>query len=100
MIIEIFEHIFPELTDRSAVERWVNGEAKPNMSEAGYELIRWGWVDAADQPPTLISIGEHETAESLKQVWQTKDMLAARDRFYSLFPDAKVSRRVLKVIEY
>ena len=71
MIIESFEHIFPESTDRSAVESWVSGVAKPNMAKAGYELIRWCWVDVAEQPPTLISIGEHETTEGLKQVWQT-----------------------------
>ena len=99
MIIEIFEHIFPESTDRSAVESWVNGEAKPNMAEAAYGLIRWCWVDAAEQPSTLISIGEHESPERLKHVWQTKDMVAARDQFYSLFPEAKVSRRILRVIE-
>jgi len=99
MIIESFEHIMPAETDRAAVEAWVNTVAKPNMAMAGYKHVRWCWLEATGQPPILISLGEYETVESLRQVWQIKEMLGARDEFYRLFPGAKVSRRVLQVIE-
>jgi hypothetical protein len=99
MVIESFEHIMPATTDRAKVKAWVSSVAKPNMAKAGYTLVRWCWVDAADQAPILISLGEHESVERLKEVWQKEEMLAARDDFYRLFPDAKVRRRVMSVIE-
>ena len=99
MIIESFEHILPASTDKSATETWINTAVKPAMKKAGYKLIRWCWSDATDGSLMLYSFGEHENQESLRQVWQRPDMIAARDQFYELFPEAKVNRRVMSVIE-
>lgn len=99
MVIESFEHIMPASTDKATAESLINTVVKPAMRMAGYKTIRWCWIDAADGSLTLISFGEHETQEALVQVWQKKEMLEARDQFYALFPGAKVSRRVMRVIE-
>ena len=99
MIIESFEHIMPTSTDKTIAETWINKVVKPAMKMAGYKLIRWCWSDATDGSLILFSFGEHENQESLKQVWQRQEMLAARDQFYELFPEANVSRRIMSVIE-
>jgi len=99
MIIESFEHMMPVSTDKAAVESWVNTVVKAAMQVAGYKMIRWCWSYAEDGTLILISFGEHENQESLRQVWQRKEMLAARDQFYLLCPEAKVSRRIMSVIE-
>ena len=99
MIIESFEHIMPASTDQAATENWINTVVKPAMKMSGYKLIRWCWGDAADGSLILYSFGEHENQESLKQVWQRHEMIAARNQFYELFPEAKVSRREMRVIE-
>ena len=65
----------------------------------GYKYVRWCWLEVSDQCPILIALGEYEMVESLRQVWQKKEMLAGRDGFYHLFLGAKVSRRVLQVFE-
>jgi hypothetical protein len=99
MIIESFEHVMPASTDKTAAESWINTAVKPAMKMAGYKMIRWCWGYAADGSLILFSFGEHENEESLSQVWQRKEMLEARDQFYVLFPEAKVSRRIMSVIE-
>jgi len=99
MIIESFEHVMPATIDKARVEAWIRSVAIPNMAKAGYTLVRWCWVETTDRAPILISLGEHESVERLKEVWQKEEMLAARDDFYRLFPDAKVQRREMSVIE-
>ncbi len=99
MILESFEHILPASTDKGATESWINTVVKPAMQNAGYRMVRWCWAEASDGSLLLISFGEHESQESLNQVWGRQEMLAARDQFYQLHPDAKVSRRILQVIE-
>ena len=99
MIIESFEHIMPAATDKTAAETFINTAIKPAMAEAGYKLIRWCWAEAADGSLLLISLGEHESPQSVNQVWSRPEMLAARNQFYQYYPDAKVTRRILQVIE-
>ena len=99
MIIEFFEHVMPAATDKQAAESWIKAVVKPAMKMAGYTMIRWCWSEAVDGSLLLFSFGEHDNQESLRQVWQRREMLAARDQFYALFPGAKVNRRVLRVIE-
>ena len=99
MIIESFEHWMPESTDKVTTESWIRTIANPAMEKAGYTMVRWCWVDKPDGSPILLSFGEHESQESLKQVWGRKEMQAAREQFYALFPEAKVSRRTMQVIE-
>jgi len=99
MIIESFEHVMPTPIDKTAVESWINTVVKPAMKLAGYKMIRWCWSDATDGSLILFSFGEHENQESLRQVWQRKEMLEARDQFYAMFPEAKVTRHIMSVIE-
>jgi len=79
MIIETFEHIMPESIERDTVEKWINEVARLNMTKAGDKMIRWCWMEAAEKPQTLISLGEHASTESIKKVWQTEEMLATRN---------------------
>jgi hypothetical protein len=73
--------------------------ARPNMTKTGYKMIRWCWAESTEKPVTLISFGEHTSTESIKKAWQTEEMLTARNQFYRLFPDTKVTRKILNVID-
>ena len=99
MIIESFEHIMPASTDKTATESFLNTVVKPAMASAGYTLIRWCWAETGDDSILLVSLGEHESLESVNQVWSRPEMLAARNQFYQHYPEAKVTRRILQVIE-
>lgn len=99
-IIEILEARYSEPVDEEKVEAWVNEFGKPFLEEAGYTLVRFGWVlTGSGTLNTGVLIIEIDSLEKWEAIAEDPKTDEWAEKWRRQFPEAELKRTFLTVFQ-